>query len=123
MLTDCKNGYEKGIAQHRYTWLRPIDCHRARRDGFDVVHSRLCRRFLDLMPYIHQATKDVLSTCTSVLSLQRWNCSSLYYLPNLPTELRAGTSEQGYVEALSAAAITHAMARLCSTQHSPRCGC
>ena len=79
-----------GIAQHRYTWLQSIDCYSARRDGFSFEQSRFCHRYLDLMPHIHAASREIISICMSVFSEHRWNCSSLLFAPNFFVELRLG---------------------------------
>jgi hypothetical protein len=80
----------RGISQHRYTWSQSIDCYSARRDGFSLEQSRFCHRFLDLMPHIHAASREIISVCMSVFSQHRWNCSSLLFAPHFPMELRIG---------------------------------
>ncbi len=84
----------RGIAQHRYTWLQTIDCYSARRDGFSFEQSRFCHKYFDLMPYIHETSKEIISICMSIFSQHRWNCSSLLFAPNLLTELRIGRIEK-----------------------------
>jgi len=86
----CKFIVFRGISQHRYTWLQSIDCYLARRDGFSFEQSRFCHRYLDLMPHIHATSKEILTICMSIFSQHRWNCSSLLFAPNFPTELRIG---------------------------------
>jgi hypothetical protein len=78
----------KGISQHRYTWLETIDYYSACRDGFLLGQSRFYHHYLDLMPHIHATSKEIISVCMSIFSRHHWNCSSLSFSPNLPTELR-----------------------------------
>ena len=82
--------YFRGIAEHRYTWLQSTDCYFARRDGLTLEQFRFCREYLDLMPHIHAAAKEVLTVCMSVFSQHRWNCSSLLFAPYFLPELRLG---------------------------------
>lgn len=80
----------RGIAQHRYTWLESIDCYSALRDGFSTKQFHFCLKYLDLMPYIHATSKEILTICMSIFSQHRWNCSSLLFAPYFPLELRIG---------------------------------
>ena len=75
------------------------------------------------MPHIHATSKEIIATCMSIFSQHRWNCSSLLFAPNFPTELRSGTiknkrfirynhsfiltgtAEQAFVQALTSALL------------------
>ncbi|XP_056417156.1 protein Wnt-11 isoform X2 [Hyla sarda] len=84
---------------------------------------QLCRSNLELMQTIIQAAKEVKKTCIKAFSDMRWNCSSIELAPNFNQDLERGTRESAFVYALSAATISHTIARACTVGDLPGCSC
>ncbi|XP_048453820.1 protein Wnt-11-like [Rhincodon typus] len=92
-------------------------------EGLVSAQQQLCRSNLDLMQSIIQAAREVKKTCQKTFSDMRWNCSSIELAPYFPPDLERGTRESAFVYALSAAAISHTIARACTTGDLPGCSC
>ncbi|CAI5773526.1 protein Wnt-11 isoform X2 [Podarcis lilfordi] len=92
-------------------------------EGLVVSQVQLCRSNLELMQTIIQAAREVIKTCRKTFSDMRWNCSSIELAPNYLLDLERGTRESAFVYALSAAAISHTIARACTTGDLPGCSC
>ncbi|XP_041278314.1 protein Wnt-11 isoform X2 [Onychostruthus taczanowskii] len=92
-------------------------------EGLVVSQVQLCRSNLELMQTIIQAAREVIKTCRKTFSDMRWNCSSIELAPNYLLDLDRGTRESAFVYALSAAAISHTIARACTTGDLPGCSC
>ncbi|XP_017587166.1 PREDICTED: protein Wnt-11 isoform X2 [Corvus brachyrhynchos] len=92
-------------------------------EGLVVSQVQLCRSNLELMQTIIQAAQEVIKTCRKTFSDMRWNCSSIELAPNYLLDLERGTRESAFVYALSAAAISHTIARACTTGDLPGCSC
>ncbi|XP_060540441.1 protein Wnt-11 [Pantherophis guttatus] len=92
-------------------------------EGLVVSQVQLCRSNLELMQTIIQAAREVIKTCRKAFSDMRWNCSSIERAPNYLLDLERGTRESAFVYALSAAAISHTIARACTTGDLPGCSC
>ncbi|XP_069496151.1 protein Wnt-11 [Ambystoma mexicanum] len=91
--------------------------------GLVSSQMQLCRSNLDLMQTIIQAAREVKKTCHKAFSDMRWNCSSIELAPNFQQDLERGTRESAFVYALSAAAISHTIARACTTGDLKGCSC
>ncbi|KYO19203.1 PREDICTED: protein Wnt-11 isoform X2 [Crocodylus porosus] len=92
-------------------------------EGLVMSQVQLCRSNLELMQTIIQAAREVIKTCRKTFSDMRWNCSSIELAPNYLLDLERGTRESAFVYALSAAAISHTIARACTTGDLPGCSC
>ncbi|XP_071990018.1 protein Wnt-11 [Engystomops pustulosus] len=92
-------------------------------DGLVSSQMQLCRSNLELMQTIIQAAKEVKKTCIKAFSDMRWNCSSIELAPNFNQDLERGTRESAFVYALSAATISHTIARACTVGDLPGCSC
>ncbi|KAM9455854.1 protein Wnt-11 [Clarias gariepinus] len=90
--------------------------------GLVNSQSQLCRTHLELMQVIVQAAREVKKTCQKTFADMRWNCSSIDAPKYLP-DLERGTRESAFVHALSAAAISHTIARACSNGDLRLCTC
>uniref|UniRef100_A0A8C5WTY2 Protein Wnt n=1 Tax=Laticauda laticaudata TaxID=8630 RepID=A0A8C5WTY2_LATLA len=114
----CKRDGEKWTL----TGARSIQ-HCKQLEGLVVSQVQLCRSNLELMQTIIQAAREVIKTCRKAFSDMRWNCSSIERAPNYLLDLERGTRESAFVYALSAAAISHTIARACTTGDLPGCSC
>uniref|UniRef100_UPI00398E4130 protein Wnt-11-like n=1 Tax=Pristiophorus japonicus TaxID=55135 RepID=UPI00398E4130 len=92
-------------------------------DGLVSAQQQLCRSNLDLMQSIIQAAREVKKSCRKSFSDMRWNCSSIELAPYFSPDLERGTRESAFVYALSAAAISHTIARACTSGDLPGCSC
>ncbi|KAG8137232.1 hypothetical protein E2320_005746 [Naja naja] len=78
-------------------------------EGLVVSQVQLCRSNLELMQTIIQAAREVIKTCRKSFSDMRWNCSSIERAPNYLLDLER--------------AISHTIARACTTGDLPGCSC
>ncbi|KAK9968401.1 hypothetical protein ABG768_002729 [Culter alburnus] len=90
--------------------------------GLVSSQAQLCRSNLELMQTIIQAAREVKKVCQKTFSDMRWNCSSIDAQKFLP-DLERGTRESAFVYALSAAAISHTIARACTSGDLRLCSC
>ncbi|KAB5543203.1 hypothetical protein PHYPO_G00076450 [Pangasianodon hypophthalmus] len=90
--------------------------------GLVSSQAQLCRTNLELMQVIVQAAREVKKTCQKTFSDMRWNCSSIEAPKYLP-DLERGTRESAFVYALAAAAISHTIARACTSGDLRLCSC
>ncbi|XP_071472603.1 protein Wnt-11 isoform X1 [Marmota flaviventris] len=92
-------------------------------EGLVSAQVQLCRSNLELMHTIVRAAREVTKACRRAFADMRWNCSSIELAPNYLLDLERGTRESAFVYALSAAAISHAIARACTSGDLPGCSC
>ncbi|XP_039600521.1 protein Wnt-11 [Polypterus senegalus] len=92
-------------------------------EGLVSSQVQLCRSNLELMQTIIQAAKEVKKTCQKTFADMRWNCSSIELVPSFSPDLERGTREAAFVYALSAAAISHFIARACTSGDLRGCSC
>lgn len=92
-------------------------------EGLVSAQQQLCRSNLDLMQSIVRAAREVQKTCRKTFTDMRWNCSSIELAPFFPPDLERATRESAFVHALSAAAISHTIARACTSGDLPGCSC
>ncbi|XP_075858438.1 protein Wnt-11 isoform X2 [Microcebus murinus] len=92
-------------------------------EGLVSAQVQLCRSNLELMHTIVHAAREVTKACRRAFADMRWNCSSIELAPNYLLDLERGTRESAFVYALSAAAISHAIARACTSGDLPGCSC
>ncbi|XP_062054248.1 protein Wnt-11 [Lepus europaeus] len=97
--------------------------HCKRLEGLVSAQVQLCRSNLELMHTIVRAAREVMKACRRAFADMRWNCSSIERAPNYLLDLERGTRESAFVYALSAAAISHAIARACTSGDLPGCSC
>ncbi|KAL2094360.1 hypothetical protein ACEWY4_009079 [Coilia grayii] len=90
--------------------------------GLVSSQAQLCRSNLELMHTIIHAAREVKKTCQKTFADMRWNCSSIDSPKYLP-DLERGTREAAFVYALSAAAISHTIARACTSGDLKLCSC
>uniref|UniRef100_A0A669C730 Protein Wnt n=1 Tax=Oreochromis niloticus TaxID=8128 RepID=A0A669C730_ORENI len=94
--------------------------------GMVSSQAQLCRSNLELMQTIIQAAREVKKTCQKTFADMRWNCSSIDIpidTPKYRPDLDRGTREAAFVYALSAATISHTIARACTTGDLRLCSC
>ncbi|NXS52603.1 WN11B protein, partial [Brachypteracias leptosomus] len=82
-----------------------------------------CRRNLEVMHSMVQAAHHTKSSCQKTFADMRWNCSSIQRAPSFGPDLLKGTRESAFVYALAAAALTHSIARACTSGLLPLCSC
>ncbi|XP_008842451.1 protein Wnt-11 isoform X1 [Nannospalax galili] len=92
-------------------------------EGLVSAQVQLCRSNLELMRTIVHAAREAMKACRRAFADMRWNCSSIELAPNYLLDLERGTRESAFVYALSAAAISHAIARACTSGDLPGCSC
>ncbi|KAI1712171.1 wnt family domain-containing protein [Ditylenchus destructor] len=111
----------KWLAIHKISAPNPIQpqCPKNKEQrkelGMLTTQARLCRKMPALMPVVTNAARYAVHTCQGVFENRRWNCSSVNFAPKLKPDLTKGTKEQAFVYALSAAAVTHQIAKACAT--------
>nr|CAD2192281.1 unnamed protein product [Meloidogyne enterolobii] len=119
----------KWLALHRVqpSWTNSGDCPRSREErrvfGLIAYQARVCVRLPELIPHIINAASLTVDVCQAAFANRRWNCSSILTAPNLSAELNSGTKEQAFVYALSSAAVTHQVAKACSSGQLANCPC
>ncbi|XP_035482816.1 protein Wnt-11 [Scophthalmus maximus] len=94
--------------------------------GMVSSQAQLCRSNMELMQTIIQAAREVKKTCQKTFADMRWNCSSIEIptdAPKYPPDLDRGTREAAFVYALSAATISHTIARACTSGDLRLCSC
>jgi wingless-type MMTV integration site family protein 11 len=104
-------------------WNRTNDCSESRTVGLLKDQRLICRRNLELMPVVVRASRQVVDICQELFADRRWNCSSVQLAPNYMADLTGGSREQAYLYALSAASLTQAIAKACSSGASAKCSC
>ncbi|CAD5234288.1 unnamed protein product [Bursaphelenchus xylophilus] len=129
----------KWLALHKLDqpWISEYDCPsnktERRHYGLVVHQSRMCKRFPELMPIITRAAQLSVDICQSIFGDARWNCTSVTLAPELKADLTKGkacfcgsvgrTKEQAFVYALSAASVTHQVAKACASGALKYCPC
>ncbi|XP_005402359.1 PREDICTED: protein Wnt-9b [Chinchilla lanigera] len=81
--------------------------------------KQLCRREPGLAETLRDAAHLGLIECQFQFRQERWNCS----LEGRTGLLKRGFKETAFLYAVSAAALTHALARACSAGRMERCTC
>jgi len=105
-------------------WNSTRLCRLSRQNhGFVKRQQKLCRRYRDVMRHVHTASHSSVDNCQRLFARHRWNCSSVTFAPSYSRDLTAGTREQAFVYANSAASLMHAVARACSAGTIFYCGC
>ncbi|KFD67719.1 hypothetical protein M514_07454 [Trichuris suis] len=119
--------YVQALGHGKQIWNQSYHCprHRAERKRYGLIgaQTKLCKRHADLMPIIMKAASLTVTVCQQQFKDNRWNCSSVKYVPKLTPDLTKGTREQALVYALSAAAVTHGIAKACSSGLIAYCPC
>ncbi|KHJ45377.1 wnt family protein [Trichuris suis] len=119
--------WRRALGHGKQIWNQSYHCprHRAERKRYGLIgaQTKLCKRHADLMPIIMKAASLTVTVCQQQFKDNRWNCSSVKYVPKLTPDLTKGTREQALVYALSAAAVTHGIAKACSSGLIAYCPC
>uniref|UniRef100_A0A914H484 Protein Wnt n=1 Tax=Globodera rostochiensis TaxID=31243 RepID=A0A914H484_GLORO len=119
----------KWLALHRVQppWNESGNCPRTKEErkvhGLINYQARICARLPELMPHIISAATLTVDLCQWTVADRRWNCSSVLRAPHLTNDLTSGTKEQAFVHALSSAAVTHQIAKACSSGQIGNCPC
>uniref|UniRef100_A0A7E4V212 Protein Wnt n=1 Tax=Panagrellus redivivus TaxID=6233 RepID=A0A7E4V212_PANRE len=115
------------ISNLKSTFEEPTDCPKTAQEqtlvGFVQPQVELCKRIIDLMPFMRAAADETIAACEDTFKQHRWNCSSIKLAPNFEADLTKGTKEQAFVYALSAAAVVHQVARACAKGMLEYCKC
>ncbi|KFD51575.1 LOW QUALITY PROTEIN: hypothetical protein M513_07454 [Trichuris suis] len=123
----CPDVLHWALGHGKQIWNQSYHCprHRAERKRYGLIgaQTKLCKRHADLMPIIMKAASLTVTVCQQQFKDNRWNCSSVKYVPKLTPDLTKGTREQALVYALSAAAVTHGIAKACSSGLIAYCPC
>lgn len=111
--------------KRQLTWNQTAgaDCARTKMLGLIRDQRLICQRNPDLMPAVSQAARDAVDICQELFADRRWNCSSLTLAPTYLPDLSSNSREQAFVQALSSAALVHAISKACSAGLSSKCGC
>uniref|UniRef100_A0A8C4SIE5 Protein Wnt n=1 Tax=Erpetoichthys calabaricus TaxID=27687 RepID=A0A8C4SIE5_ERPCA len=81
--------------------------------------KRLCRREPGLAETLRDSVRLSLMECHYQLRSERWNCS----LDGRRSLLKRGFKETAFLFAMSSAALTHSLAKACSSGRMERCTC
>ncbi|OAF67932.1 Protein Wnt-10a, partial [Intoshia linei] len=104
-------------------WNSTKSCVQVRSRGFHKRQYRVCRVNLHLMALIRKTALKTIELCQETLKHNRWNCSSVLRAPNYNVDLTSGRKELSYIQALSAATLTHVMATECKSGRLDECSC
>ncbi|XP_066509843.1 protein Wnt-11 [Hoplias malabaricus] len=85
--------------------------------------QQLCRRNVELMESVVEAVEVTKASCQNTFRDMRWNCSSINAAPHFSPDLAKGTRESAFVFSLSAAVLSHSIARWCASGSLPSCSC
>ncbi|XP_017773550.1 PREDICTED: protein Wnt-5b-like isoform X2 [Nicrophorus vespilloides] len=91
--------------------------------GLSVGQSRLCQLYTDHMTPVSVGAKQALLECRHQFQHRRWNCSLLDDVNVLGPAINIASRESAFAHALSAAGVTHAVARSCRDGQLQSCGC
>ncbi|KAI0224774.1 Protein Wnt-4 [Lamellibrachia satsuma] len=91
--------------------------------GLVKRQRQLCRRHFDLMQAVQSGAFLAIVECQNQFSNRRWNCSTINAASVFGNVLNQGTRESAFVHAISAAGVSHAVTRSCSSGQVDRCGC
>ncbi|XP_053574328.1 protein Wnt-9b [Bombina bombina] len=80
---------------------------------------RLCRKEPGLAEVLREAVRLSIVECQYQLRSERWNCS----LQGRGSLLKRGFKETAFLYAVSAASLTHTLAKACSGGRMERCTC
>ncbi|XP_075473130.1 protein Wnt-9b-like [Ascaphus truei] len=80
---------------------------------------RLCRKEPGLAEALREAVRLGFGECQYQFRSERWNCSQ----QGRSSLLKRGFKETAFLYAVSAAALTHALAKACSAGRMERCTC
>ncbi|XP_064866172.1 protein Wnt-9b-like [Oncorhynchus nerka] len=81
--------------------------------------KRLCRREPGLAETLRESVRLSLLECRYQFRNERWNCS----LDGRGSLLKRGFKETAFLLAVSSAALSHALAKACSSGRMERCTC
>ncbi|XP_005998639.1 protein Wnt-9b [Latimeria chalumnae] len=81
--------------------------------------KRLCRREPGLAETLRDSVRLSLLECQYQFRNERWNCS----LDGRASLLKRGFKETAFLYAVSSAALTHSLAKACSSGRMERCTC
>ncbi|KAF1752269.1 hypothetical protein GCK72_018823 [Caenorhabditis remanei] len=98
----------------------PILCKNV--PGLTPQQKRMCHENPNVIKYLISGLRSALHTCEYTFQREAWNCTLT--LPGVGTSpLQIASRESAYVYAISAAGVSHSLARACSKGLIDDCGC
>ncbi|EGT57433.1 hypothetical protein CAEBREN_28048 [Caenorhabditis brenneri] len=98
----------------------PILCKNV--PGLTPQQKRMCHDNPNVIKYLISGLRSALHTCEYTFQREAWNCTLT--LPGVGTSpLQIASRESAYVYAISAAGVSHSLARACSKGLIDDCGC
>uniref|UniRef100_A0A8R1DZG0 G_PROTEIN_RECEP_F1_2 domain-containing protein n=2 Tax=Caenorhabditis japonica TaxID=281687 RepID=A0A8R1DZG0_CAEJA len=90
--------------------------------GLTPQQKRMCHENPHVIKYLISGLRSALHTCENTFQREAWNCTLT--VPGIGTSpLQIASRESAYVYAISAAGVSHALARACSKGLIDDCGC
>ncbi|XP_066924133.1 protein Wnt-11-like [Clytia hemisphaerica] len=102
-------------------WTKHDVC--TKRNGFTWRQVRFCRQQFPWMLFAHDAAKDTVDECETVLKQHQWNCQTINKAPAFNIDLKKDTKESAFVHALSASTLALTVARGCMAGKLDKCTC
>ncbi len=86
--------FRRGLYRERnLQWNNTKICRKIRDSyGLTLDQTRLCKKYADTMPFVHEAATIAIATCQNLFRYRQWNCSSINILPKLSPDLATGES-------------------------------
>ncbi|XP_074629417.1 protein Wnt-1-like isoform X1 [Acropora palmata] len=85
--------------------------------------QRLCRKYPELVPYIGLGANMSISQCQYQFKHRRWNCSAQSPENVFGKIVKIACRETAFAYSVTAAGVSHAIARACSSGKLSACGC
>lgn len=85
--------------------------------------QRLCRKYPELVPYIGLGAKFSISQCQFQFKNRKWNCSAHSPENVFGKIVKIACRETAFTYSITAAGVSHAIARACSDGKLSACGC
>uniref|UniRef100_A0AC34GSC3 Protein Wnt n=1 Tax=Panagrolaimus sp. ES5 TaxID=591445 RepID=A0AC34GSC3_9BILA len=89
--------------------------------GLSRRQREICLANPEAMKAVVTGLQNSIIECRSQFSGEKWNCTGENGFGNAP--LKIASKEAAYVYAITAAGVSHALARACSKGLIPDCGC
>ena len=80
-------------------WKSPRSCKQIRKtSGLVKKQVKMCKKYLEAMPHVVEASKLVVQTCEDAFKVTRWNCSTINLAPEYLSDLTRGKVKKLYTK-------------------------
>ncbi|CAL4122941.1 unnamed protein product, partial [Meganyctiphanes norvegica] len=124
---DVVNGSDLVSPWDAAMWDHPLDPDVCRNlGGLTASQKMLCTRNIEVVGAAAIGLGMAVRECRRQFANHRWNCTALTTHTNNPSSapiMQRGYSESAFGHAITAAGVTHAVARACSAGRLGNCSC